>query len=362
MASQRLDSPISSYNVGFDEAVYDESPFARSVARHCGTDHHEITVAAGQATPSLLEKVISMYDQPFGDSSCLPTYLVCQAVSQHCKVILSGDGGDEMFGGYSRYGQAESLMSLSRIPLAASALGIAGRVASPLRSDLGRQLRKAGKAASCSRADLALSLITYFSEADIEKLLLPDVWEAWRKNDGFSDFSEYFADKTEPLSKQLIEFEINTLLHADYLRKVDIASMANSLEVRTPFLDRDVFRLAQSIPINYHVGPRRQKRVLKRVAERFVPRETIYRRKQGFGIPFDRWVDNPAMHEFLRDLLTASDAINRGICRPQAVDALLTALLNRSGLRNLSRYQVYQRVFMLISLELWLRRWGPSLN
>lgn len=362
IVSRHFRPSISSYNVGFDEAVYDESPYARRVAEHCGTNHHEITVTAGQATPELLEKVVSMYDQPFGDSSCLPTYLVCQAVSQHCKVILSGDGGDEMFGGYARYGQADLLMSLSRVPLAPWALARAGRIAASLRPNLGRRLWKAGRAASRSRVDLALELITYFSEEEIQKLLLPEVWKAWTRDEGFTDVSDYFTSDREPLSAQLINFEINTLLHADYLRKVDIASMANSLEVRTPFLDRKVFGLAQSIPVHHHVSRRQQKRLLKRLAARFVPRETIYRRKQGFGIPFDRWVDNPAMQEYLRDLLTSPDARNRSICQPRMVETLLSTFLSRSRLPNLSRYQVYQRVFMLLSLELWLRRWQPSLN
>jgi len=361
LASQQSRSSIDSFNVAFDEDEYNEAPYARSVASHCQTTHHEIPVKVGQGSPELLETVISQYDQPFGDSSCLPTYLVCQAVSRHCKVVLSGDGGDEMFGGYSRYGRAASLLRISQLPLASSACKISGRFVSTFRPDLGRQLQKMGQLVGKPRREIALSLLTYFNENEIKQLLHPDVWKTWVSDHGFADFSTFFRGTKEPFSAQFIDFEVNSRLHADYLRKIDIASMAHGLEVRTPFLDRRVFSLAESIPVSLNVTEREQKRLLKRLAERFVPRKTIYRQKWGFGIPFDRWADNHKMREFIRDLLVSPNARNRCICRPAAVEALFSAFINRQP-SNLSRYQVYQRVFMLLSLELWLRRWNPSLK
>src|SRR5262249_4318080 len=117
LLSKNLVPGLNTFNVGFDDAEYDESAHAQAVARRYGTTHHENRIAAGEGSPELFQKIVEQYDQPFGDSSCLPTWIICKEMARHTKVVISGDGGDEMFGGYDRYLTARQLATLGRIPL-----------------------------------------------------------------------------------------------------------------------------------------------------------------------------------------------------------------------------------------------------
>jgi asparagine synthase (glutamine-hydrolysing) len=362
LLSRRLGVPIATFNMGFDDSGYDESLHARAAAEQCGSTHRELRVQGGEGNPDLVKRVLEQYDQPFGDSSNIPTWLICREMSRHYKVAISGDGGDEMFGGYPRYQTARDIATLSKIPAGPALLNaISGLLATTI-PDTSRQWRKASEFARLSRREMLCALCTYFHAEDLSALVRPEFAQAaaadgptWRRVTAGIP-----ANGSDPAA-QLIDMEIRWRLHADYLRKVDIASSAHGLEVRTPYLDPEVFQFAARLPIRLKVRRKSLKYLLRKLALHRLPASIVNRPKQGFDIPFDRW-SGPRMNEFLSDLLQSPSSRSRVLLRPDGVEALFGAFHSSGKRQDLSRYQVYQRMFMLASLELWLRKWSPSLN
>jgi asparagine synthase (glutamine-hydrolysing) len=362
LLSHRLNAKITTFNVGFDDTHYDESLHARAVAAHCGSNHQELRIQGGEGDPNLFAKIVEQYDQPFGDSSNIPTWLICREMARHYKVALSGDGGDEMFGGYPRYQTARDIVTLGKIPAGPALVNAISRLLSTKIPDTSRQWRKASELARLPRREMLCALCTYFNTYELGALVRPELAQAamadgptWRRaTEGIS------TNGCDPAA-QLIDMEVRWRLHADYLRKVDIASSAHGLEVRTPYLDPEVFRFSARLPIGLKVRRRSPKHLLRKLALNALPASIVNRPKQGFAIPFDRWSGN-RMHDFLRELLLSSSSRSRTLLLPGAAQALLSAFRGAANRGELSAYQIYQRIFMLASLELWLRKWSPSLN
>ena len=352
---------IQTFTMGFGEGAYDETAAARSVADAFGTDHHEIRMDADAGDPDLFVRIVTQYDEPFGDSSCLPTYMVCREMRKHVKVALSGDGGDEVLGGYVRYLRARQLASLARwrmgAPLVSSLLnGLADAT-----GRAGARLAKAWDYAHQPRAAMLLSLHTYFSEQERLAMYRPEFAQvALAAGPTIERFAPLVPDDEPDPVKQLLAAEFQLRLHADYLRKVDVASSAHGLEVRVPYLDNALCELAMTLPTRYRLGPGGQtKLIARRLADSLLPPGVARAPKKGFGIPLDRWV-GPQLHAFLEDLLLDPDARVNKWLRPDAVAGVWRQFAgSREG--GLSRFQRYQRAFLLIALELWLRRWEPTL-
>lgn len=259
-------TPVRSFSIGFADAAYNEAPFAAAVARHLGTDHTELIMTADDVV-NVIPRLPSMYDEPFADSSQIPTHLVAALARKHVTVTLSGDGGDELFGGYRRYfiGQ-RVLRTLGAIP-------------SPLRSPLGRLLaaipgRRAGKVARTFRANDPDAL--YFE--------LVSHWPV-----GKNPIRETNPPITDPIERMMF-FDQVSYLPDDILAKVDRASMAASLEAREPLLDYRLVEFAWTLPLSMKVRAGRGKRVLRRVLNRYVPEALIERPKMGFGMPLETWL------------------------------------------------------------------------
>jgi asparagine synthase (glutamine-hydrolysing) len=205
------------------------------------------------------------------------------------------------------------------------------------------------------------ALCTYFRTDELTALVRPEFAQAaltegptWcRLTEGIP------ANGSDPAA-QLIDMEIRWRLHADYLRKVDFASSAHGLEVRTPYLDPEIFQFAEQVPIQLKVRRRSPKHLLRKLALSALPATIVNRPKHGFDIPFDRW-SGRRMNEFLSELLLSSSSRSRALLLPGGAQALFTAFRGSRRRQELSPYQVYQRIFMLASLELWLRKWSPSL-
>lgn len=362
LLSRRLKVSIATFNMAFDDVASDESFYARTVAAHCASNHTEMRIRGSEGDPDLLKTVVEQYDQPFGDSSNIPTWLICREMSRHYKVALSGDGGDEMFGGYPRYQLARDIAMISKIPAGPELLRVTSRLLARITPDASRQWRKASDFARLPRREMLCALWTYFHAHELSALLRPEFLQA-ALPDGptWSRLAEGTQDNGSDPAAQLIDIEIRWRLHADYLRKVDIASSAHGLEVRTPYLDSEVFNFASKLPVALKVRRNSPKHLLRKLALTALPAEVVNRPKKGFDMPLTRWF-NPHMHDFLSDLLLSSSSRTRSLLFTDRVQALVE--LFRTGVRReeLSLYQVYQRIFMLISLELWLRQWAPSLN
>ena len=348
---------LRTFTVGFDEAAYNEAPYAQMVAERYSTRHHEITMASQGGSPELFQKILMQYDQPFGDSSCLPTYQICREMSKHSKVVISGDGGDEMFGGYERYSRIGKLAVLGNIPLANSLLYQLGSVLSYFQPERGRQLKKAGQIVGQSPDNLIMDTLTYFPLTEFADIFRKDFLDHALGNYRCS-LLDYIPENGLNSTEKLIQTEIEALLHADYLKKVDIASMAHALEVRTPFLDKEVFKFSASLPVNQKIYKGETKYLLKKLAEKYLPREIIYRSKQGFGIPFDKWVANPSMQTFIRETLLSEKARISTFIQRKYLEHLHHCFEKGQAIKaGISRYQLYQRIFMLLSLELTLNHW-----
>ena len=361
-----LASKLETFNVGFGEGKYDESAAAQEVADKCRTSHHRLLVGEGMGEPQLFEDIVSCYDEPFGDSSCLPTYLVCREMRRHVKTVISGDGGDELFGGYERFKEVRLIRLAGRMglgPLTKMAGGLLSHV--PSQVDLARQIGKAGSLASLPEPAMYCGLHTYFTEEERLELYRPDFREAmsaegptWRR------LAPSIPQAPDDATERLMGMELAMNLHADYLRKVDIASSAHGLEVRVPILDVEVFRFASTLPHDLKIGDDgRCKLLLRELAAKKISPSIGQKPKQGFGIPFDKWC-GPAMSTYLHDtLFNAPDG--EGVWRmfdKQRMSDLWRLFAAPATARRdrLSRYQVYQRIFMLAAAQIWFKRSNPE--
>jgi len=278
----RSSRPVRSFSIGFDNAVHDESAHAAAVARHLGTDHTELR-ADGQAALALVPDMAGMYDEPFADSSQLPTALLCRLARRHVTVALSGDGGDELFFGYGRY--ARSLRSeawLARLPRAALAR---------LAGDPGERARLGGMAAL--RAELAAGSLQGIARNRVSRWRNPEavVIGACRAITAYDDPAAMPANGTP--ADALMALDFACYLPEDILTKVDRASMAFALEVRAPLLDWRVVEFAWSLPmtLKWHEGT--LKYLPKRLLGRYLPEPLVQRPKSGFGAPVGDWLRGP---------------------------------------------------------------------
>ncbi len=316
-AQAASDQPLRTFTVGTDAADFDESRDAAAVAAHLGTDHTTLRVTPQDALAAL-DRIGDVHDEPFGDPSLLPVLLVSRLARRHVTVALSGDGGDELFGGYNRYRWAPALWDrLSTVPVparrvAARALALpppaawdrAARLVPRSRRprQLGLKVAKvADVAAASSPQELYGRLVSHWDHPERlvrgarEASALPH--EPWR------------WPPTEGFVESMMAIDSATYLPDDVLAKVDRASMSVGLEARLPLLDRDIVELAASLPIHLLVGDGTSKRVLRRLLHRRVPAELVERPKAGFGLPVDEWLRGPmrgwAEERLASDLLDA---------------------------------------------------------
>jgi asparagine synthase (glutamine-hydrolysing) len=358
----KIQPGLQTFHVKFAEAGYDESPYARRVAEHCGTRHRELELPSHQGTIEQLAGILEQWDQPFGDSSLIPTWLVTQEMSKHVKVAISGDGGDEIFGGYTRYASIRQMRALGRIPLAQPAARLAASLVEKAGPDLGRQLRKFATMSGMDPVGQLMGLHTYFDSAAIQEIFCPEVARVLASaGPSETRVVSPAVRSIEDPTNQLARFEMESMLHGDYLRKVDVSSSAHGLEVRTPFLDQEVATVGARLPLRLKLGRGQFKRALRLVAARYLPSEVINKPKWGFGVPFDTWL-KPSEVSAVRGYLLGPLSLSRDWLHRAPVERLLDRFEHGGSRLDLSRYQVYQRVFMLISLESWLRRWHPDLR
>ena len=354
--------PVKTFSVAFGKSDFNEAPHAHRVAERFATEHHELTIEPNLSES--LEMLTRFMEEPFGDSSMIPTYHICRLARQHVTVALSGDGGDELFAGYERYPlvMRESFGDWLPSPL--------GRFYRELIFHLlpkGMYGRNLIYNRSFAVRDRYLDYISWMPVASREKHLVSDDFLAWAKRapNPLTQFREYFdrAPANDDLSCVLY-LDTKTYLPGDILTKVDRMSMACSLEARVPLLDHIFVESVTKLPIDWKFRSGQQKYILKRLAERLgVPREVHTRPKQGFALPLVHWMRREFREDLLRILLEPR-TIQRGYFDPQAVRKLLDE--HFSGRRDRS-----SRIWRLLIFELWHRNFleasttedsGPSLQ
>lgn len=327
--------PVRTFTIGFDEREYDESTHARAVAAHLGTDHTELRLSGGDAL-ALVPQMPVMYDEPFADSSQLPTHLVMKLARQHVTVALSGDAGDELFGGYNRYVHAPKVWRrLGWMPLhLRRALG-AGLTALPsdaINRLAGPLTRRAGIALPGDKAHkLGLRLRDLRSLDDLCVSLVSEWPQAGNMVVGghmppnLLDERARWPKLSDPVAR-MMALDGLTYLPDDILVKVDRAAMAVSLETRAPFLDRDVVDFAWSLPMHMKIRNGQGKWLLRRLLDRHVPRALVERPKMGFGIPLDAWLRGP-LREWAESLLAEERLRREGYLDPVPIRAAWRAHL-----------------------------------
>jgi asparagine synthase (glutamine-hydrolysing) len=358
LMSRLSDRPVKTFSIGFDERDFNELPYARLVAERYATDHHELIVRPDAL--DVLPRLVHQYGEPFADSSAVPSYYVAQLTRQHVKVALSGDGGDESFAGYERYFGSLLAETYRRVPQV-----VRGRLIEPLASlvpDSGRRRARLAQAkrflnvASQPLDRRYLRWVSYFSPAE-KANLYQDGFRA--ELDGLDAGSwligllaEAHAEGASHLDA-LLAADVRSYLPEDLLVKMDIATMACSLEARSPLLDHKLMEFSARLPVRLKLAGRTSKVLLRRVARRLLPGQVLARRKMGFGVPVGEWMRG-VLRPMIQDLLLSPGARCHDWVRPQAIQALMDAHLERSADHT-------AKLWSLLWLELWAREFvsGP---
>lgn len=355
----RATRPVRTFTIGFAEGDYDEAAHARAVARHLGTEHTELHVAPAQAR-EIIPRLAELYDEPFADSSQIPTALVCALTRRHVTVCLSGDAGDELFAGYNRYFWATALWhrlgplprglrralagALAAVP-AAAWNGIVGTL-DPL---LPRRLR-------VSNPGDKLHKLAEVIDAPSQEALYRELVSQWRGPLPLRGIPEPPALVADPLrwpalrgfAERMMAVDTLTYLPDDILVKVDRAAMAASLETRVPFLDARVVEFAWRLPLDQKVRNGQGKWLLRQLLYRHVPRDLVERPKQGFGVPIEHWLRGP-LREWAEDLLSPAALAAGDLIDPAPIRAMWQ--------RHLSGRNHQYGLWNVLMFQAWRERW-----
>jgi asparagine synthase (glutamine-hydrolysing) len=349
LMQQLLDRPVNTFSIGFPVAAFDERHFARMAAEHLRTRHHEDVVTPDALT--ILPSLIWHYDEPFGDSSAIPTMYLAQMTRRHVTVALTGDGGDELFCGYDRYRAARAAARIDCIPAALRKLAAAAIARLPggveQRSFI-RRLKRLTESLAESPERRYLNWITIFNRSKLDWLAGPVLRDALEDHDPAEFILRAWPEKSERgFITRTTAVDVQTYLPCDILTKVDIASMAASLECRCPFLDTEVVELAARMPIEWKQSLRRSKAILVDTFEKLLPEAIRSRSKMGFGVPIDHWFRD-SLQPLLRDVLLSARCLERGLFRPEAVRQLVDE-------HTTGKFNHAYRLWNLLCLELWHR-------
>jgi asparagine synthase (glutamine-hydrolysing) len=344
--------PVKTFSIGFQEQAFNELPYARMVAERYGTEHHELVVRPNAL--EVLPLLVRHYGEPYADSSAVPSYYVARLTRRQVTVALNGDGGDECFGGYERYLGSLAAERYRKVPwlvrrgfLEPAASLIPNSL--PRRNRLGqvkRFLHNAGRASDQGY----LRWMSYLTPEQKDDLYTPEFRAGLAGHEAGAwllGLIEEAKDEAAEHLDRLLWVDVASYLPYDLLVKMDIATMANSLEARSPFLDHKVMEFAARLPGRYKVRGMTLKYLLKKLAARLLPAEALKRRKMGFGVPVGAWM-RKELRPLLEDVLLSPRAAGRGYFRPESVRKLARAHLE--GARDYS-FQLWA----LLWLELWHR-------
>ena len=348
LMSEIMQEPVKTFSIGFEEDVYNELPYARQIAELFKTDHKEFVVRFDAL--NIIPKLVRHYGEPFADSSALPTFYLSEMTSEFVKVALSGDGGDESFAGYDRYYALKFMRWFRHIPkpvraLSLTTLNIWGE--SDGKSKL-KRLKRFIQGSLYPANQEYFQWMTAFSKDDMESLYSQSMLEILMKYNPHEYLIKLLEYSTaNDLVEKAMDADIHSYLPFDLLIKVDIASMANSLEVRCPFLDYKLMGFTASIPFEYKLNGKIKKYILKKAFNGLIPDKILKRKKTGFGVPLCKWFRSE-LKDYISDILLSRQSLERGYFRPDGVRALLSEHVS-------GKVDHSPRLWTLLMLELWHR-------
>lgn len=353
LMSRCSDRPVKTFSIGFEESDYSELHHARDVARFHSTDHREFVVRPDAI--ELLPTLVRHYGEPYADSSAIPTYYLCRETRKHVTVALSGDGGDEGFLGYNRYLAMRFMPALGRCPAWLRNAGI--RALGLIRHKRARQAARLLNMSGRSEIQSYLDVVSHFTPADRVRLYAPDYLKRLDAAEALGEtpaerYLQAAFPKGVPLLQALSHLDIHTYLPEDILVKVDIASMANSLETRSAFLDYKVIEFALSLPPSIKMPGMNKKELLKTAFKDLMPPAVRQRGKMGFGVPLEHWFRRE-LKSYAEDVLDRPPDALRPIFKLEAARELLKDHLDH-------RRKNDQRLWNLLFLYTWARAFPVS--
>jgi asparagine synthase (glutamine-hydrolysing) len=340
--------PIRTFSIRFDDAAYDEGDYAKAVAERLETDHQELVVKPDAV--SVLPRLVSHYGEPFGDSSALPSFYVCEMARGGVTVALNGDGGDETFIGYDRYRGAAVAGAMDRLPIAVRRViaATARSMPHPRARTAASRIRRFAEALALNPRRRYARWLTIFPEETRRELYTGAFLSRTEGTDPMSVLNEAYGRSDAPtFVEATVHADVQLYLPDDLLVKMDIASMAHSLELRSPLLDHVLMEYTATLPLDLKLRGSQSKYVLREAMRPFLPDAVLARRKMGFGVPLDRWFRQD-LREMAYDVLLDRQAQSRGYFRPEAVRRLLAEHVA-------GRSQHHFRLWNLLMLELWHR-------
>jgi len=344
-------TPVKTFSIGFEEEKYNELKYAKIVAKKFKTDHKEFIVKPDAI--KMLPQLVYQYEEPYADSSALPTYYVSKMTREYVTVALNGDGGDENFAGYGRYSvQKFGILYNKFIPFHKKIiLPIVKFLATLVKNTFFDRAYIFANTLSQKYNYRYINYIRYFSNELKEKIYTDNFKEKTKNIDSYKIVADKFNEAgTKDKMDQCLYADFSTYLHDDLMAKVDIDSMAVALEGRSPFLDYEMLELTAKIPFNLKLkGLNNKKYILKETLRGLVPNEVMFRPKMGFGIPIDVWFRGK-LKDFAYDTLLSEKAINRGLFKKEAIKDILDEHVN-------TQINHAYRIWALITLELWFQEY-----
>jgi asparagine synthase (glutamine-hydrolysing) len=341
--------PVKTFSIGFKEDTYNELPYARQVASQYGTDHHEFVVEPSAV--DILPTLARVFDEPFADSSAIPTYYVSQLSRQFVTVVLNGDGGDELLAGYSRYHSLpvdRLLADFCNMSTQKQMLNLVRRLS--VRGSLLTRLKDRLERFCQPFSHTYLGRICYFGPEEKSELYTDGFREQVEHEDSLDLLTGWFESLKEAnLLDQVLRVDTKTYLPDDLLVKVDRATMAHGLEARSPLLDHRLVEFCAALPLEYKMRAGESKYLLKAVMSDKLPMCILQRPKMGFGVPIDEWFRGKC-RSMVEDILLSPRSLQRGYFQPSKIRRLVTE-------QQQGRASYGSRVYALLMLELWHREY-----
>ncbi|MBI5050450.1 MAG: asparagine synthase (glutamine-hydrolyzing) [Nitrospirae bacterium] len=348
LMSQIMKEPVKTFSIGFEEEAYNELPYARQIAKLFKTKHKEFIVRFDAL--NILPKLVRHYGEPFADSSALPTYYLSKMTSEFVTVALSGDGGDENFAGYDRYFALKIIRGFKGVPeiFRRSILNLVKTFPEHDGKGYVKRFKRFLEGSLAPDGHEYLQWVIGFSSGDAGNLYTPFMQDELKNEDPYDYLTGLFRNSTafNPAEKSM-DADIHSYLPFDLLVKVDIASMANSLEIRCPFLDHRFMEFIATIPLEYKLKGRIKKYILKKAFNGLIPEAIFKRRKAGFGVPLYRWLRHE-LKDYISEILLSRQSVERSYFKPDAVKILLSEHIS-------GRIDHSTKLWTLLMLELWHR-------
>lgn len=354
-ANKHHGSPIVAFTIAFDDKSFDESAYATRVGRTLGVDHRMETFNSGKMC-EILPRVVDAMDEPLADASILPTYLLSAFAARHVKVVMGGDGGDELFAGYPTFQALKLIRYYDILPHEIRNLILKCAQAMPVSHrnfSFDFKFKQLLRGAGVSREIMFFLWMGSFNEREKRDLLTGEIWDQVKTQNTFEDLFDYIKESNlKNEVERALYLMMKLYLQDDVLVKVDRASMANSLEVRAPFLDYTFVEFAVQLPTLLKLRRLTTKYLLKRAATSLLPRGITHRRKKGFGVPVGKWILGD-LREMFQDYLGEARIRREGVFNPAFVSRLLDDHLAR-------RRDNRKLLWTLLTFQLWRERWLSS--